>query len=101
MTKSNVQKNSWNEPIHVFFSPKLSLQGKNIFPQLSDYQSGNHGQNFFTILKKPIGTAYDKLPIHKDKRLLVGFSASTPKEMPKRTQTTEGRRRSKSKEIEE
>ena len=34
--RSQVDKSYWNDSKHLFFAPKLSLQGKNLFPQIGD-----------------------------------------------------------------
>jgi hypothetical protein len=34
--KNNFNKNHWNDSMHIFFSPKLSLEGKNLLPQIID-----------------------------------------------------------------
>lgn len=64
-TKTNLNKNHWNDSMHIFFSPKLSLEGKNLLPQIVDTNSSQRDQNFLTVFKKPIVNVYDKIAIKK------------------------------------
>lgn len=63
--KTNLNKNHWNDSMHIFFSPKLSLEGKNLLPQIVDTNAGQRDQNFLTVFKKPIVNVYDKIAIKK------------------------------------
>jgi hypothetical protein len=63
--KSNLNKNHWNDSMHIFFSPKLSLEGKNLFPQIIDNNFAHRDNNFLTVFKKPIVNVYDKMSVKK------------------------------------
>lgn len=51
--------------MHIFFSPKLSLEGKNLFPQIIDNNFAHRDNNFLTVFKKPIVNVYDKMSVKK------------------------------------
>lgn len=34
--KSQVNKNNWNDSMHIFFSPKLNIESRNGLPQIVD-----------------------------------------------------------------
>lgn len=63
--KTNLNKPHWNDSMHIFFSPKLSLEGKNLLPQIIDTGLGHRDQNFLTVFKKPIGNVYDKIAVKR------------------------------------
>lgn len=58
--KSKASQNSWNDSKQLFFTPKLSLEGKNLFPQIVENIPLYPNQNtpFLNILKKPILSLY-------------------------------------------
>jgi hypothetical protein len=64
-TRTNLNRNHWNDSMHIFFSPKLSLEGRNLLPQIIDPSFGHRDQNFLTVFKKPIINIYDKISIKK------------------------------------
>lgn len=66
--KSNLNKNGWNDSMHIFFSPKLSLEGRNMLPHIVDSVSYQRDQNFLTVFKKPIVNIYDKISARKDRK---------------------------------
>ena len=51
--------------MHIFFSPKLSLEGKNLLPQIIDTNLAHRDNNFLTVFKKPIVNIYDKITVKK------------------------------------
>ena len=64
--KSNIKKGYWTDSNQIFFSPKLSLEGKNMLPQINDLhlpydQPTQQEQNFLTVFKKPIVSVYDRI----------------------------------------
>ena len=64
--KSNIKKGYWTDSNQIFFSPKLSLEGKNMLPQINDLylphdQTNQQEQNFLTVFKKPIVSVYDRI----------------------------------------
>lgn len=63
--KTNLNKSHWNDSMHIFFSPKLSLEGKNLFPQIVDTNFCHREQNFLTVFKKPITNTFDKISVKK------------------------------------
>jgi hypothetical protein len=63
--KNNFNKNHWNDSMHIFFSPKLSLEGKNLLPQIVDPGICHRDQNFLTVFKKPIINVYDKIAVKR------------------------------------
>ena len=37
--KAQGNSSGWHDSRHLFFTPKLSLEGKNLFPQIADLNS--------------------------------------------------------------
>lgn len=68
--KSNLNKNGWNDSMHIFFSPKLSLEGRNMLPQLADSMTYQRDQNFLTVFKKPIINVYDKISTRRERKMV-------------------------------
>jgi len=58
--KTQLNKNYWNDSKQLFFTPKLSLEGHHLFPQITDFTAflPNREQPFLNILKKPIMSLY-------------------------------------------
>lgn len=59
--KPQPNSNSWSDSKQIFFTPKLSLEGKNMFPIIGDNGSVpivNRETPFLNILKKPIMSLY-------------------------------------------
>lgn len=96
--KSNLNKQGWNDSMHIFFSPKLSLEGRNMFPHLVDSISYPRDQNFLTVFKKPIVNIYEKISSRRDRKAV--FVEGEPKELEKRNQTTNPKKRNISAEME-
>jgi len=63
--KTQIKNNYWSDSKYLFFTPKLSLEGKNVFPQISDINHIpiNKDQPFLNILKKPIMGLYERVHI--------------------------------------
>jgi alpha-galactosidase/6-phospho-beta-glucosidase family protein len=64
--KSNLKKNCFPDSNHIFFHQKLSLEGKNVLPQILEAhnnhsQPHHHEPNFLTVFKKPIISVYDRI----------------------------------------
>jgi len=63
--KYHYSRNYYQDPKQLFFTPKLSLEGRNLFPQISDthpfHQSRD--QPFLNILKKPIMSLYERVQL--------------------------------------
>ena len=79
--KSQLNQKYWNDSKQIFFTPKLSLEGRNLFPQISEVNPFhvNRDQPFLNILKKPIMSLYDRVQIKSEKKpvCIVGM----PKEV--------------------
>jgi hypothetical protein len=61
--KYQLNRNYWNDSKQLFFTPKLSLEGRNLFPHISETHTFHHNrdQPFLNILKKPIMSLYDRV----------------------------------------
>ena len=61
--KSQLSRNNWNESKQLFFTPKLSLEGKNMFPQIGEINMIHQNKDipFLNILKKPIMSVYERV----------------------------------------
>lgn len=77
-SKAPINHKYWNESKQIFFTPKLSLEGHNLFPHISEIHAARD-QPFLNILKKPIMSLYDRMQIRSEKKpvCIVG----TPKEV--------------------
>jgi hypothetical protein len=80
--RSQASSNYWSDSKQVFFTPKLSLEGKNLFPNIGDSHNVHlptRETPFLNILKKPIMSLYERLPLKSEKKpvCIVG----TPKEV--------------------
>jgi len=64
--KYNYTRNYCQDSRQVFFTPKLSLEGRNLFPQIADTHpfNQNRDQPFLNILKKPIMSLYERVQLH-------------------------------------
>ena len=69
---TNIQTNrkSWNDSRNNGIPPKLSLEGHNLFPQISEVNPFhvNRDQPFLNILKKPIMSLYDRASVRSEKK---------------------------------
>jgi len=64
--RSQASSNYWSDSKQVFFTPKLSLEGKNLFPIIGDSTNVHMPTRetpFLNILKKPIMSLYERLPV--------------------------------------
>ena len=79
--KYHYSRNYYQDSKQVFFTPKLSLEGRNLFPQISDFHPFNQtkDQPFLNILKKPIMSLYERVQLRSEKKpvCIVGM----PKEV--------------------
>ncbi len=63
--------NYWGDSKQLFFAPKLSLEGKNMFPLIGDGNTiplPSRETPFLNILKKPIMSLYERVQIKSEKR---------------------------------
>jgi|JI6StandDraft_1071083.scaffolds.fasta_scaffold1560016_1 hypothetical protein len=93
--KTQLNRQYWNDSKQIFFTPKLSLEGRNLFPQISEVHAFHviRDQPFLNILKKPIMSLFDRAQMRSEKKpvCIVG----TPKEVEVRhirTSTTKKNR---------
>ena len=79
--KTQLNSKYWNDSKQIFFTPKLSLEGRNLFPQISEVHAFHvmKDQPFLNILKKPIMSLYDRAQARSEKKpvCIVGM----PKEV--------------------
>lgn len=91
--KTQLSKYDWNDSKQLFMSPVLSLEGRNMFPQIAEisHLHPNRDQPFLNILRKPIMSLYERLQIRSEKRpvCIVGM----PKEVEYRHIRTGGLKR--------
>lgn len=61
--RGQLNKNNYSNSNHLFFTPKLSLEGKNLFPHIAENyhlvpSKDQHQQPFLNVAKKPIMSIY-------------------------------------------
>lgn len=83
--KQPSNSNYWSDSRQIFFTPKLSLEGRNMFPVIGDGTSAtvpSRETPFLHILKKPIMSLYERVQMKPEKRpvCIVGM----PKEVEAR-----------------
>lgn len=63
--KSQINTKFWSDSKQIFFTPKLSLEGRNLFPQIAEVHAFHaiRDQPFLNILKKPLMSVYDRIQI--------------------------------------
>lgn len=99
--KPQLIPNYWGDSRQIFFTPKLSLEGRNMFPMIGDPMNAaipTRDTPFLNILKKPIMSLYERVQIKSEKRpvCIIGM----PKEVEARhIKTGSLRRTNKQSEI--
>ena len=91
--KSQLNKNYWYDSKQLYFSAKLSLEGKNMLPHIveSNCIHVHQDQPFLHVLKKPIMSLYERVQFKLERKpvCIIGM----PKDVEARNTKTGGLKR--------